>query len=50
MKLILSTQIYIYEKFEDNKGVVRSRKSKDRQFNDQRKKDKQRSIKYYTKK
>ena len=34
--------------FEDTKGVIRSRKLKDRQYNDQMKKDKQRSTKYYT--
>jgi hypothetical protein len=28
------------EEFEDTKGVIRSRKSKDRQYNDQKKKDK----------
>jgi hypothetical protein len=39
--------ILIYPwQFEDTKGVIRSRKSKDRQYNDQ--KNKQRSTKYYT--
>jgi len=28
------------EKFEDTKGVIRSHKSKDRHYNDQKKKDK----------
>jgi hypothetical protein len=38
-----------HEKFEDIKGVIRSRKSKkDRQYNGQKKKDKQRSTKHYT--
>jgi hypothetical protein len=32
------------EEFEDTKGVIRSRKSKDRQHNGQKKKDKQRST------
>ena len=37
------------EMFEDTKGVIRIRKSKqDRQHNDQKKKDKQRSLKHYT--
>jgi len=37
------------EEFEDTKGVVRIRKSKkDRQHNGKKKKDKQRSTKYYT--
>jgi len=37
------------EKFEDTKGVIRSHKSKKyRQQNGQKKKDKQRSTKYYT--
>ncbi len=35
--------------FGDTKGVIRIRKSKkDRQHNDQKKKDKQRSLKHYT--
>jgi hypothetical protein len=39
----------VHEKFEDIKGVIRSRKSKkDRQYNGQKKKDKQRSTKHYT--
>jgi hypothetical protein len=38
------------EEFEDTKGVIRIRKSKkDKQHNDQKKKDKQRSTKHYTK-
>jgi len=36
------------QNFEDTKGVIRSRKLKGRQYNDQMKKDKQRSTKYYT--
>jgi len=36
-------------KFEDTKGVIRSRKLKrDRKYNSQKKKDKQSSIKHYT--
>ena len=36
--------------FEDSKGAIRIRKSKtDRQYNDHKKKDKQRSTKHYTK-
>ena len=34
------------EEYEDTKGVIRIRKSKDRQHNGQTKKDKQRSTKY----
>ena len=41
------TNVYI-EKLEGIKGVIRIRKSKDRQHNDQKKKDKQRSAKHYT--
>jgi hypothetical protein len=41
------TNVYI-EKLEGIKGVIRIRKSKDRQHNDQKKKDKQRSTKHYT--
>jgi hypothetical protein len=41
------TNVYI-EKFEDIKGVIRIRKSKNKQHNDQKKKDKQRSTKHYT--
>jgi len=37
-----------YEKFEYAKGVVRSHKSKDRQYNGQKKKDNQWSTKHYT--
>ena len=36
------------EDFEDTKGVIRIHKSKDRQHNDQKKRDKQRSTKHYT--
>ena len=36
------------EMFYDSKGVIRSCKSKDRQSNGQKKKDKQRSTKHYT--
>ena len=32
------------EEFEDTKGAIRTRKLKDRQHNDQKKKDKQRST------
>ena len=58
---MISTNVYIIHRiigvskkpFEDTnfKGVIRIRKSKDRQHNDQRKKeqkDKQRSTKHYT--
>ena len=34
------------EEFEDTKGVIRIRKSKDRQHNGQKKNDKQRSTKH----
>ena len=34
---------YKYEEFEDNKGVIRIRKSKDIQHSDQKKEDKKRS-------
>jgi len=45
---ILLLNIY-KKKFEDTKGVIKSLKSKkDRQYNDQKKKDKQRSTKHYT--
>jgi hypothetical protein len=36
------------KEFEDTKGVFRTRKWKDRQHNDQKKKDKQPSTKHYT--
>ena len=36
--------IHTLEEFEDTKGVIRIRKSKDRQHNDKKKKDKQRST------
>jgi hypothetical protein len=36
------------EEFEDTKGVIRIRISKDRQHNGQKKKDKQLSTKHYT--
>ena len=39
---------FFSEKFADTKEVMRIRKLKDRQHNDQRKKDKQRSLKHYT--
>jgi hypothetical protein len=43
------TNNILWEKFEDTKGVIRIRKSKnDRQHNDQKKKDKQWSTKHYT--
>jgi len=32
--------IYIQEEFEDTNGIIRIRKSKDRQYNGQKKKDK----------
>jgi hypothetical protein len=45
-------QVWLYEEFEDTKGVIRIRKSKmNRQHNAQKKigqKDKQRSTKHYT--
>ena len=49
-RLAIFKQIYrkISGKLEDTKGVIKSRKSKDGQYNDQRKKDKQRSTKHYT--
>ena len=37
------------EMFEDTKGVIRNHKSNDRQHNDHKEKDKQRSTKHYTK-
>ena len=36
----------VEEEFKDTKGVIKIRKSKDRQHNDQKKKDKQRSTKH----
>ena len=36
--------IFLLEEFKDTKGVIRTRESKDRQHNDQKKKDKQRST------
>jgi hypothetical protein len=36
------------EEFEDTKWIIKIRKSKDRQHNDQKKKDKQQSTKQYT--
>jgi hypothetical protein len=36
------------EEFEDTKGVVIIRKSKDRQHNSKKEKDKQKSTKHYT--
>ena len=37
---------HLQEEFEDTKGVIRIRKSKDRQYNNEKKKDKQRSTKH----
>jgi hypothetical protein len=43
------TKVLMYGKFEDTKGVIRSRKpKKDIQYNGQVKKDKQRSTKHCT--
>ena len=42
----LSNNFYMQEEFEDIKGVIRIRKSKDRQHNDQKKKGKQWSTKH----
>ena len=36
----------VEEEFKETKGVIKIRKSKDRQHNDQKKKDKQRSTKH----
>ena len=41
-------QWYIYETFEDIKGVIRTCKSKNRQYNVQKKNDKQWSTKHYS--
>ena len=38
--------IFLLEEFKDTKGVIRTRESKDRQHNDQKKKDKQRSTRH----
>ena len=38
--------IFLLEEFKDAKGVIRTRESKDRQHNDQKKKDKQRSTRH----
>jgi hypothetical protein len=49
--IILTKLFQSFERFKDAKGVIiRSRKSKDRQHNDQKKKDKRtkRSTKHYT--
>jgi len=47
---IVYVLITVQEEFDDTKEVIRIRKSKKyRQHNDQKKKDKQRSTKYYTK-
>jgi hypothetical protein len=50
MPTICNKRFYIFcmqEEFEDTKGVIRIHKSKnDRQHNDQKKKDKQRSTKH----
>ena len=40
--------ITVSEEFDDTKEVIRSRKSKGRQYNGQKKKDKQRSKKHNT--
>jgi len=37
---ILQCEMHVEEKFKDIKGAIRSRKSKDRQYNGQTKKDK----------
>jgi hypothetical protein len=47
---ILDKPVLLEEEFEDTKGVIRIRKSKDRQHNSKNKKDKQQSAKHYTKK
>jgi len=39
-------QVQLIEELEDTKGVIRIRKSKDRQHNGQKKKGKQRSTKH----
>ena len=46
--LVYTTKSFIFwqEDFEDTNGVIRIRKSKDKQHNGQ--KDKERSTKYYT--
>jgi hypothetical protein len=49
--LIKIFPMLLQDKFEDTKGVIRNRKSKDRQHNGQKKKkqkDKQRATKHYT--
>ena len=38
--------IFLLEEFKDTKGVIRTRESKDRQHNDQKKKDKQRFTRH----
>ena len=38
--------IFLLEEFKDTKGVIRTRESKDRQHNDQKKKNKQRSTRH----
>ena len=43
----LSTLLY-EEKFEDTKEVIKSRQSKDRQYNGQQKKKDKRTAKHYT--
>ena len=40
IKDILQCEMHVEEKFKDVKGEIRSRKSKDRQYNGQTKKDK----------
>ena len=37
----------VYEEFDDTKGAIRIRKSKDRQYNGHKKKDKHRSTKHH---
>jgi hypothetical protein len=40
--------MYGKEKFEETKVIIRNRTSKDKQYNGQKKKDKQWSTKHYT--
>ena len=47
---IIPQALILKEEFEDTKGVIRICKSKDKQYNGQKKKDKQRSTKHYTEK
>ena len=47
--VIIYIPFLIHEKFDNTKLVIRSRKSKkNRQYSDQKKKDKQGSTKHYT--